>query len=150
MLKDIKFLITFLIAFILLFSFNSISLQARPLLFAPEEKVEIYCAWNDDFNCLAKSKLYELLKNKYPNVEIINAHIACTNKDDINDLLIKRIFEGNPPDIFQVHCSHELINNLVKTGSVSSITNLLNEMDIIKKFNPQILRMYSYEGEVYA
>ena len=105
MLKDIKFLITFLIAFILLFSFNSISLQARPLLFAPEEKVEIYCAWNDDFNCLAKSKLYELLKNKYPNVEIINAHIACTNKDDINDLLIKRIFEGNPPDIFQVHCS---------------------------------------------
>ncbi len=150
MKKNIKFLITFLITFILIFSLNNIPLQARPLLFAPQEKVEIYCAWNDDFNCLARAKLYELLKNKYPNVEIINAHIACYNKNDINNLLIKRILEVNPPDIFQVHCGPELINNLVKTGSVSSITNLLNDMDIMKKINPQILKMYSYEGEVYA
>ena len=143
------FLLLIIPLFIIL-TFLPIHLNAKPLLFEPEKTIEIHCVWTGGCEGSARSELFKKFERKFPSVRIIHANITCSNNYLKDKLLIERILQGNPPDTFQVHAGNELINNFVLTGIVQPVTTLLKDMDIIKKINPQLLDICSYEGKIYG
>ena len=132
--------------FLLLFGFVStfsVSVSAQ-------SEVEIFSWWTGGGEEEGLLALFELFNENYPDIEIINATVAGGAGTNAKAVLKTRMVGGNPPDSFQVHGGAELIDTYVETGMMQPITNLLEEWGIKDKFNPQILDMCSYEGEIYS
>ncbi|GAH21491.1 unnamed protein product, partial [marine sediment metagenome] len=54
--------------------------------------------------------MIDIFEEKYPDVEFINATVAGGAGFEAKPVLISRLTGGDPPDSFQVHAGHELID----------------------------------------
>lgn len=57
---------------------------------------------------------------------------------------------GNPPDSFQVHAGHELIDTWVVAGKMEPITFLFRDNGILTVFPPGLIDIISWKGEIYS
>jgi len=118
--------------------------------FAEVPKVEIFSWWLGGGEEEGLQALIKVLKRQYPALEVNNASIAGGAGVNAKAVLQTRMVEGLPPDSFQVHGGAELIDSYVKTGMMEPITDLLKIWQIREKFNPQIIELCSYRGQVYS
>ena len=73
-------------------------------------QLEIFSWWTAGGEGEGKEALFEIYREKYPDVEIIDATVAGGAGMNAQAVLATRMPAGDPPDTFQVHAGHELID----------------------------------------
>ncbi len=113
-------------------------------------KLEIFSWWTAGGEAEGLQALFDIFHKKYPAVEIINATVAGGAGAQAKAVLKTRMLGGDPPDTFQVHAGHELIDTWVKTGFMEPVTFLYKEEGWLKVMPKGILDIVSYRGEYWS
>ncbi len=113
-------------------------------------KLEIFSWWTAGGEAEGLQALFDIFHKKYPAVEIINATVAGGAGAQAKAVLKTRMLGGDPPDTFQVHAGHELIDTWVKTGFMEPVTFLYKEEEWLKVMPKGILDIVSYRGEYWS
>jgi len=120
------------------------------LTFAFASKLEIFSWWTAGGEAEGLQELIKIYNKLYPNVEVINATVAGGAGAQAKAVLKTRMLGGDPPDTFQVHAGHELIDTWVKTGFMEPITFLYKEEGWERVMPKGILEIVSYNGEYWS
>jgi len=86
--------------------------------------LEINSWWTAGGEAEGLNALFEIYKAKYPDVEIINATVAGGAGTNAKAVFKTRMLGGDPPDTFQVHAGHELIDTWVIPGYMQPLTDI--------------------------
>ena len=113
-------------------------------------KIEIFSWWTAGGEAEGLQELFNIYSKLYPGVEIINATVAGGAGAQAKAVLKTRMLGGDPPDTFQVHAGHELIDTWVRTGFMEPITFLYKEEGWDKVMPKGILHIVSYNGEYWS
>jgi len=113
-------------------------------------KIEIFSWWTAGGEAEGLQALFDIFHKKYPDVEIINATVAGGAGAQAKAVLKTRMLGGDPPDTFQVHAGHEMIDTWVKTGFMEPITFLYKEEGWTKVMPKGILDIVSYRGQYWS
>src|SRR4030042_3234932 len=73
-------------------------------------EVEVFSWWTAGGEAEGLQAMIDIFNQKYPDVEFINATVAGGAGTEAKPVLIARMTGGDPPDSFQVHAGHELID----------------------------------------
>jgi len=73
-------------------------------------EVEVFSWWTAGGEAEGLQAMIDIFNEKYPDVEFINATVAGGAGVEAKPVLISRLTGGDPPDSFQVHAGHELID----------------------------------------
>lgn len=73
-------------------------------------QVEVFSWWTAGGEAEGLQAMIDIFNEKYPDVEFINATVAGGAGFEAKPVLISRLTGGDPPDSFQVHAGHELID----------------------------------------
>ena len=87
-------------------------------------KLEIFSWWTAGGEADGLAEMFKIYKDKYPNVNIVNATVAGGAGSNAKAVLASRMQGGKPPDSFQVHAGQELISTWVKAGKMEPITSI--------------------------
>ncbi len=121
---------------------------ATTLSFA--SKLEIFSWWTAGGEAEGLQELFSIYARLYPGVEIINATVAGGAGAQAKAVLKTRMLGGDPPDTFQVHAGHELIDTWVKTGFMEPLTQLFISEGWTKVMPKGILDIVSYDGDYWS
>jgi glucose/mannose transport system substrate-binding protein len=91
---------------------------------APAPRLEIFSWWTAGGEADALKALLDVYHKRNPNVRIINATVAGGAGTNAKAVLKTRMIGGNPPDSFQVHAGHELIDTWVTASYMTPLTDL--------------------------
>ncbi|MBC7333033.1 MAG: extracellular solute-binding protein [Actinobacteria bacterium] len=120
---------------------------------APELKgeIEIFSWWTAGADGDALAALIDAFSEKYPTVEVINAAVGSGGAGiDAKPILVTRVQGGNPPDTFQVHAGHELIDTWVVADLMEPVTFLFDENDWREVYPGDLIEILSYNGEIWS
>src|SRR5438270_13705490 len=94
------------------------NLTLPPLLASAAGKLEIFSWWTSPGEVEALDALYAVFKKATSSVDVVNAAIASGTGagGNMKAVLQTRMLAGQPPDSFQVHLGHELIDSHVKAS----------------------------------
>ncbi len=113
-------------------------------------KLEIFSWWTTGGEAAGLLKLYDLYNKQYSNVEIINATVAGGAGFQAKPALKARMLGGDPPDSFQVHMGHELIDTWVTTGFMEPLDDIYKSEGWDKIFPKGVLDIVSYDGHYWS
>ncbi len=113
-------------------------------------KLEIFSWWTAGGEAEGLNALFNIYHKLYPDVKIINATVAGGAGTNAKAVLKTRMLGGDPPDSFQVHAGHELIDTWVKTGFMEPVTFLYKEEGWDKVMPPGILNIVKYKGDYWS
>src|SRR5512136_95338 len=93
---------------------------------APAEKtqVEVFSWWTTGGEANGLQKLIDQFNTAHPDAEVINAAVAGGAGSNAKAVLKTRMLGGDPPDSFQVHMGHELIDTWVTTGFMEPLDDV--------------------------
>jgi glucose/mannose transport system substrate-binding protein len=114
------------------------------------KSLEIFSWWTAGGEAEGLQAMLDVFHEKYPDIEIINATVAGGAGTNAKAVLATRMQGGNPPDAFQVHAGHELIDTWVVSGYMEPVTFILEENGWMDKFPKDVIDIISYKGEVYS
>ncbi len=119
---------------------------------APEAagKLEIFSWWTAGGEADGLNAMYKIFSGKYPKVEIINATVAGGAGSNAKAVLATRMQGGDPPDSFQVHAGHELIDSWVVAGKMEPITFIFRDNGWLDKYPQGVIDILSYNGEIWS
>ncbi len=117
---------------------------------AKQQKLEIFSWWTAGGEAEGLAAMMAIYKQKYPDIEIVNATVAGGAGSNAKAVLATRMQGGNPPDSFQVHAGHELTDTWVVADKMEPITFVLKDNGYMDKFPKGVLDIISYKGEVYS
>lgn len=117
---------------------------------ADEKKLEIFSWWTAGGEADGLNAMFEVYAQKYPDIEIVNATVAGGAGMNAKAVLATRMQGGNPPDSFQVHAGHELIDTWVVADKMESISFIFKDNNFIKDYPPGVIDIISYKGEIYS
>lgn len=112
--------------------------------------IEIFSWWTAGGEADGLEAMFKEFSKKHPQLEIINATVAGGAGTNAKAVLATRMQGGNPPDTFQVHAGHELIDTWVTTGFMEPVTFILKDAGFMDKFPADVIDIISYKGEVYS
>jgi glucose/mannose transport system substrate-binding protein len=103
-------------------------------------KLEIFSWWTSPGEVEALQALYDVFNAQNPGVDIINAALAggAGAGGNMKAVLQTRMLAGQPPDSFQVHLGHELIDSHAKAGRMEPIDFLYDSEGWASVFNQQV------------
>lgn len=113
-------------------------------------KLEIFSWWTAGGEADGLNAMFQVYKQKYPKVEIINATVAGGAGTNAKAVLKTRMQGGDPPDSFQVHGGAELVDTWVKTNFLESLSALYTSEGWTKVFPKDLVEMVSYKGNQYS
>ena len=73
-------------------------------------EVEVFSWWTAGGEAEGLQAMIDIFNEKYPDVEFINATVAGGAGTEAKPVLNARMTGGDPPDSFQIHAGHELID----------------------------------------
>jgi glucose/mannose transport system substrate-binding protein len=119
---------------------------------APAEKtqVEVFSWWTTGGEANGLQKLIDQFNAAHPNAEVINAAVAGGAGSNAKAVLKTRMLGGDPPDSFQVHMGHELLDTWVTTGYMEPLDDVYATYGFNDAFAPGVLEIVSYEGKPYS
>ncbi len=117
---------------------------------AESDSLEIFSWWTAGGEAEGLAAMIDVFEEKNPGIEIINATVAGGAGTNAKAVLATRMQGGNPPDAFQVHAGHELIDTWVVSGFMEPVTFILEDTGWMDKFPQDVLDIISWEGEVYS
>jgi glucose/mannose transport system substrate-binding protein len=115
-----------------------------------EKKLEIFSWWTAGGEADGLEQMFKIYNQKYPDIEIVNATVAGGAGQNARAVLATRMQGGNPPDSFQVHAGHELIDSWVAAGKMEPITFILKENNWMDDYPKGVIDIISHKGEVYS
>lgn len=116
----------------------------------PSGELEIFSWWTAGGEAEGLEALLKVFQERYPNVEVINATVAGGAGVDARAVLATRMQGGDPPDSFQVHAGHELIDTYVVAGQMEPVTFLYEEEGWLDVYPPDLIEILSYDGEIWS
>ena len=114
------------------------------------DSLEIFSWWTAGGEAEGLAAMIDVFEETYPGIEVINATVAGGAGTNAKAVLATRMQGGNPPDAFQVHAGHELIDTWVVSGFMEPVTFILEDNGWMDKFPQDVLDIISWEGEVYS
>ncbi len=96
-------------------------------------KLEIFSWWTAGGEAGALKALFDVYHKHYRDVQIVNATVAGGAGTNAKAVLKTRMLGGKPPDSFQVHAGHELIDTWVRSGYMAPLTGLFKETPYVKR-----------------
>jgi glucose/mannose transport system substrate-binding protein len=117
---------------------------------APPGRLEIFSWWTTGGEAAGLNALFNMYKAQNPGVEIVNATVAGGAGSNAKAVLKTRMLGGDPPDSFQVHMGHELIDTWVTTGYMEPLDSLYEEAGFNTAFPQGVLDIVSYQGHPYS
>ncbi len=112
--------------------------------------LEIFSWWTAGGEAEGLAAMFDIYHEKHPGVGIINATVAGGAGSNAKSVLVTRMRGGNPPDSFQVHAGHELIDSWVVAGKMEPITFLFRDNGWLDAFPAGLVKIISYKGEIYS
>ena len=115
-------------------------------------QLEIFSWWTAGGEVEALNAMYEIFKKKYPGVEIQNAALAggAGQGGNMKALLETRMQGGQPPDSFQVHLGHELIDSHVKAGRMEDLETFYKDEGLTDVFPKDLVDIASMDGKPWS
>src|SRR2546422_895012 len=113
-------------------------------------KLEIFSWWTWGREADGLNALFEIFRQRYPDVEIVNAAIAGGPPEDAVAILKARMQRGKPPDSFQAHGGEELTSPWVVTGHMEPITQLFESEGWLAVFPRNLVNIVTYQGDQYS
>ncbi len=117
---------------------------------AGNKRLEIFSWWTAGGEAEGLAAMFALYREKYPAVFMINATVAGGAGSNAKAVLATRMQGGNPPDSFQVHAGHELIDSWVAAGKMEPITFIFKANGWLDSFPRGLIDIISYKGEIYS
>jgi len=128
--------------------------MGAPLTVNPNAKgkLEIFSWWTNGGEVEALNASYAVYKKYFPNVEIVNAAIGGGTGAGGNAkaVLKTRMLGGDPPESFQVHLGHELIDTWVTTNKMEPLDDLFKSEGWNEVFPKQLLDIASANGHPWS
>src|SRR2546428_7309190 len=113
-------------------------------------RLEIFSWWTWGSEADGLNALLEIYKQRYPDVQIVNAAIAGGTPADAMAILKARMQRGNPPDSLQAHGGEELTSAWVVTGQMEPITQLFEGEGWLAVFPRNLVNIVTYQGDQYS
>jgi glucose/mannose transport system substrate-binding protein len=117
---------------------------------AQDKKLEIFSWWTAGGEAEGLAAMFGIYRQKFPSVLLINATVAGGAGSNAKAVLATRMQGGNPPDSFQVHAGHELIDSWVIAGKMEPITFVFKDNGWLDSFPRGLIDIISYKGEIYS
>jgi glucose/mannose transport system substrate-binding protein len=117
---------------------------------AASKQLEIFSWWTAGGEAEGLAAMADIFKQKYPDIEFINATVAGGAGSNAQAVLATRMQGGKPPDSFQVHAGHELIDTWVVAGKMEPITFVFKDNNYLSSFPKGVIDIISYKGEIYS
>lgn len=115
-----------------------------------EDQLEIFSWWTAGGEADGLNAMYEVFAAQHPDVEIINATVAGGAGSNAKAVLATRMQSGDPPDSFQVHAGHELIDTWVVADKMEPVTFIFEENGWMDVYPADVIDILSYEGEIWS
>jgi len=117
---------------------------------AENQQVEIFSWWTGAGEEAGLKALIQLFKDKYPNIEVINAAVAGGAGTNAKAVLASRMQGGDPPGTFQVHGGSELNSGWVAAGRMEPLNDLYTAAGWNDKFPKDLIDMVSSDGKIWS
>jgi glucose/mannose transport system substrate-binding protein len=117
---------------------------------AGKTQVEVFSWWTTGGEAAGLQKLMDQFNAAHPNAEIINAAVAGGAGSNAKAVLKTRMLGGDPPDSFQVHMGHELIDTWVTTGFMEPLDDVYAQYGLNDVFPQGVLDIVSYDGHPWS
>ncbi len=117
---------------------------------ADSKDLEIFSWWTAGGEAEGLSELYRLYSARHPEVKIINATVAGGGGMNAQAVLVTRMQGRNPPDSFQVHAGHELIDTWVVAGKMEPISFIFKDLGYLQAYPRGLVDIISWHGEIYS
>jgi glucose/mannose transport system substrate-binding protein len=117
---------------------------------AGDRKLEIFSWWTAGGEAEGLAAMFDIYRKMYPKVLLINATVAGGAGSNAKAVLATRMQGGNPPDSFQVHAGHELIDSWVRAGKMEPISFVFKDNGWLDRFPRGLVDIISYKGEIYS
>ena len=114
-------------------------------------KIEVQSWWTTGGEATGLQKLFDKFNKDNPTLCAYNAAIAGGAGTVAQGVIKTRTLAGNPPDTFQVHMGHELLDTYVNISGGSVLSPLDTSIIDPSKFPPGIVSIISgTDGKVYT
>jgi putative multiple sugar transport system substrate-binding protein len=123
---------------------------AAPAAPAAKTPVEVFSWWTTGGEANGLQKLIDQFNAAHPDAEVINAAVAGGAGSNAKAVLKTRMLGGDPPDSFQVHMGHELLDTWVKTGYMEALDDVYKQYGFNDAFAPGVLAIVSDQGHPYS
>src|SRR6476469_6597736 len=110
-------------------------------------KLEMFSWWTTGGEEAGLKAMYALYKQDHANVEIVNQAVAGAAGADAKAVLKNRMIGGDPPDAFQVHMGHELLDGYVAADQVEPLDDLYKSEGFDTAFPKGVLDIVSGKGK---
>ena len=120
---------------------------------ADKGKLEIFSWWTAGGEVEGLNNMFEIFKRDNPGVEVINAAVAAQGAGqggEMKALLETRMLGGDPPESFQVHLGHELIDSHVIAGRMEPLDDLYAQEGWADVFPPDLMNVILYDGHPWS
>src|SRR5258706_1039674 len=117
---------------------------------AGKPQVEVFSWWTTGGEAAGLQKLIDQFNAAHPDAEVINAAVAGGAGSNAKAVLKTRMLGGDPPDSFQVHMGHELIDTWVTTGYMEALDDVYAQYGFNDAFAPGVLKIVSMDGHPYS
>ncbi len=115
-----------------------------------ESSIEIFSWWTGGGEAAGLDGLLKSFSTKYPEIKVQNAAVAGGAGSNAKAVLASRMTANDPPDTFQVHAGHELLDTWVLAGKMESLNDLYKSEGWDAKFPKGLIDMMSKDGQVYS
>ena len=112
--------------------------------------LEIFSWWTAGGEADGLNAMYKVFGELHPNIEIVNATVAGGAGSNAKAVLATRMQAGDPPDSFQVHAGHELIDTWVVADKMDPVTFIFEENGWFDVYPPGVIDVLSYNGEIWS
>jgi glucose/mannose transport system substrate-binding protein len=122
------------------------------LVTTPKTKVEVFSWWTTGGESAGLQKLMDQFNAENPKYQVYNAAVAGGAGSNAKAVLKTRMLGGDPPDSFQVHMGHELIDTWVSgsTNYMEPLDDVYSKYGFNNVFPQGVLDIVSYNGHPWS
>ena len=115
---------------------------------ATKPQLEVY-SWlsNDD---AGQAALLKLFKEKYPDIELIDAGVAGNNSSEAVTTLATRFAVDDPPDTFFLSSSQQWIDTYVQAGQIETLDDLYKTNGWTDALPKTLVSLLTHNGHLYS
>jgi glucose/mannose transport system substrate-binding protein len=113
-------------------------------------KLEIFSWWTAGGEAQGLAAMTKIFTAKYPKVDFINATVAGGAGSNAKAVLATRMQANDPPDSFQVHAGHELIDSWVKADRMEPVTSIFKDNGWLSVYPQGVIDVLSYNGDIWS
>ena len=121
-----------------------------PTAEAGKTQVEVFSWWTTGGEAAGLQALIDQFNSENADAQVFNAAVAGGAGSNAKAVLKTRMLGGDPPDSFQVHMGHELIDTWVTTGYMEPLDDVYETYGLNDAFPQGVLDIVSYDGHPWS